>query len=31
MECAELLAVEREITPDVILNKIKNKYSYLNI
>ncbi len=31
LECAELLAVEREITPDVILNKIKNKYSYLNI
>ena len=29
-ECAELLAVKHEITPDVILSKIKDTYSYLN-
>ena len=29
-ECAELLAIEHEITPEDILSKIKNKYQYLN-
>jgi len=28
-ECAELLVIEHELKPDLILKKIKNRYSYL--
>jgi cell division protease FtsH len=28
-ECAELLVIEHEIKPDIIIKKIKNKYSHL--
>jgi cell division protease FtsH len=28
-ECAELLVIEHELKPDIIINKIKNKYFYL--
>lgn len=30
-ECAKLLIIEHELTPEIINKKIKNKYSYLNL